>query len=136
MKKNRRQKKLSEDASYEIALKDHPEFRRAMDRDNLPEETIQPNGEPMSPRLHLTMHSIVERQLAADDPPGVAAIARQLEELGVSHHDVRHYIGQAVTDQIWAMTHHHRAFDREEYFAKLRKLVEAVRRGDAGPIVE
>lgn len=36
------------------------------------------NGEPVSPQAHLHIHVVVERQLAADDPQGVPAIAREL----------------------------------------------------------
>lgn len=44
-------------------------------------ETMSPT---MSPRLHLTMHPIVERQLASDRPRGVAEIERKLLALGRS----------------------------------------------------
>ena len=71
----KKRKKLSEDAAWEIALKEHPEWRK----DALPEEIIGEDGEPMSPRLHLQMHAVVERQLATDDPKGVVAIAALFE---------------------------------------------------------
>jgi hypothetical protein len=128
MKKNRRRKKLSEDAAYQIALRDHPEYRRRLENDTLPDEILQDNGQPMNPRLHLQAHTIVERQLSADEPRGVVAIANQLAELGVSEHDIRHYLGQAVTEQIWTILAEKRVFDEKEYFARLAEIVDSVRR--------
>jgi len=125
MSKNRR---ASEDAAWEIALADHPEWGKALNRDSLPDEIIGEDGEPMSPRLHLEMHAIVERQLAADDPQGIVAIARELEELGVSRHDVRHEIGRAISSQMWYMLKEGCSFDQERYFATLRQIVQSQRR--------
>jgi hypothetical protein len=65
--------------------------------------------------------------LAADDPKGVVAIARQLEQLGVSRHEVRHAIGQAVAGQLWALGHEGRTFDADRYLAELREIVESYR---------
>ena len=81
----------------------------------------------MSPQLHLTTHTIVERQLAADEPKGVAAIARQLAELGLSRHEIRHEIGQAVAGQMWYMMKEGCVFDEERYLHELREIVESNR---------
>lgn len=72
---SRKRWKLSEDAAWEIAVKDHPEWRKAWQRGELPEEIVGEDGEPMNPHLHLQMHAVVERQLATDDPKGAVAIA-------------------------------------------------------------
>ena len=48
----------------------------------MPDEIMGDDGEPMSPRMHLTIHTIVERQLSADEPEGVVEIAEQLESNG------------------------------------------------------
>lgn len=123
----RRQKDLSEEKAMEIALRDHPQWRRAFENDTLPDEVIGEDGEPMSPRLHLSMHVIVERQLAADEPPGVRAVARQLEKLGLSRHDIRHEIGRVVAGHTWYMLTERCEFDQQRYLADLRKLVESHR---------
>ena len=122
-----RKKKLSEDEAQEIALKDHPEWRRQLEDDTLPDEIVGEDGEPMSPRAHLAIHSVVERQLAADDPKGVVAIARQLEELGLSRHDIRHEIGRALANQMWYIMQEECTFDEKSYFADLREIVQSHR---------
>jgi hypothetical protein len=120
-----KKRKLSEDAAFLIALRDHPEWRRAWQKNELPEEIVGEDGEPMSPRAHLQIHAIVERQLAADEPQGVAAIAHQLEKLGVSKHDVRHEIGSVLAEHIWYMEKEGCPFDDGRYLAELRKLVRS-----------
>jgi hypothetical protein len=133
-KKNRRRKPqppaeeaLSDDAAWEIVLNDHPEYREDYEDDTLPEEIVGENGEPMSPRLHMMMHVIVEKQLAADDPPGVAQIARQLAAAGVSRHEIRHVIAGEVAEQLWLMQSKGVLFDAETYLSHLRDVVDSYR---------
>jgi hypothetical protein len=133
-KKNRRRKPqptaeeaLSDDAAWEIVWDDHPEYRDAMEIGTLPEEIVGEDGEPMNPRLHMTMHVIVEKQLAADDPPGVAQIGRQLAAAGVSRHEIRHVIAYEMTEQLWLMQSKGVLFDSETYLANLRDVVESYR---------
>ena len=118
---------LTEDAAFEIALKAHPEWRTAWLKGELPDEIVGENGEPMSPRLHLQMHAVAERQLAADDPKGVVAIASQLEELGFSQHDIRHEIGCVVANHMWYMMKEGCTFDEKRYLAELQRIVESHR---------
>ena len=68
--KKKRPKALSEDEAYRIALNDHPEYKRMIDEGNLPDEIVDEEGNAMSPRAHLAMHQIVERQLASKTNPG------------------------------------------------------------------
>ena len=51
-----------------IAVRDHPDLRRALESGSLPEELTDEQGNAWNPRVHLTMHAIVERQIANDDP--------------------------------------------------------------------
>ena len=123
----KKKREMTEDAALEIALRDHPEWRRAWKRGELADEISGEDGQPMSPRAHLRFHAVVERQLAADEPKGVLAIARELERLGVSRHDVRHEIGAAIAEHIWYVTKEGCPFDEGRYLAELRKIVESYR---------
>jgi hypothetical protein len=125
--KRRKRRELTEDAAWEIALRDHPEWSRLIEQDSLPDEITDERGEPMSPRAHLSLHAVVERQLASDEPKGVVAIARQLEQLGVSQHDIRHEIARAITGQMWRMMKEGCPFDEQQYLADLRNIVESHR---------
>ncbi len=119
----KRRKRLSEDEAMRIVLKSHPEWRAQWECGTLPDEIVNEDGKPMSPRMHLAVHVIVERQLSADDPKGVVAIARELEQLGLSRHEVRHAVGQAVASQLWLMSNESRTFDADRYLAELREIV-------------
>ena len=121
-----REHELSEDEAWEIALKDHPEFQRAMDEDTLPDEIVDEDGNVTNPRLHLTLHAMVERQISADEPPGVAAIARALAQRGVSHHEIRHAIGRPLTEQIWYMQKEGCPFDDDRYLHQLQGIVDSL----------
>jgi hypothetical protein len=55
-------------------------------------------GQPMDPRLHLTIHEIVAAQVIDGDPPEVLATARRLVELGRDHHEVLHVLGSVVAE--------------------------------------
>ena len=48
---------------------DHPELDRALANG---EDELVVDGEPISIRLHLTMHQVLASQLADDDPPRCA----------------------------------------------------------------
>ena len=122
---NKRRKKLSEDEATRIVLKSHPQWRRQWERGTLPDEIAGEDGQPMSPQMHIAVHTIVERQLAADEPKGVVAISQELEQLGLPRHEVRHAIGQAVAGQLWSMSKEARMFDADSYFAELREIVES-----------
>ena len=50
-------------------------------------------------------------------------------DLGLSQHDIRHAIGQAVASQLWYMNKEGCVFDEGRYMADLRKTVE-LRRQD------
>jgi hypothetical protein len=114
---------LTEDA----ALRDHPEWRRAWEKGELLDKMIGEDGQPMNPHAHLHIHTVVERQLAAAEPKGVVAIARELEQLGVSRHDVRHEIGAVIAEHMWYITKEGCPFDEGRYLAELRKVVESHR---------
>ena len=78
--------------------------------------------------MHIVVHTIVERQLAADQPEGVVVIAQELKNLGLSRHDIRHVIGEAVAHQLWYMVKEGCVFDEGRYMADLQRSVDSRRR--------
>lgn len=122
-----KKKELSEEEAFEIALEDHPEYRRAFLKDKLPEEVVDEEGNAMNPRAHLEMHAVVERQLASDNPPGVAAIAQELRDLRVSRHNIRHAIAGILSEEMWHMMKENRVFDEKRYLDRLRAFVKSQR---------
>lgn len=119
------QRPITEDKAREIAERDHPQWRRQLENDTLPEEVVDENGTTINPRMHLVIHSMVERQLAAGDPPGVVEAAQQLAAAGASQHEIRHEIGQAVANQLWRMLADGQPLNQAQYLAELQRIVQA-----------
>jgi hypothetical protein len=96
----------------------HPEFGDALQRG---EEMIA-DGEPFSPRLHVTMHQIVARQLLADDPPETWQTVQRLADLGYDWHNIMHMIGALVAEDIHRVMAEHKRFDAGDYARRLNAL--------------
>lgn len=78
---------------------------------------------PMAnPRLHAAVHVVVENQIALREPAEVAATLERLVAEGLDRHEAVHAIGEVVVDEIVAIGHRSRRFDREAYGRALRQL--------------
>jgi hypothetical protein len=98
---------------------DHPEFDEALR--NGKDELIV-DGEPMSIRLHLTMHQVLANQLADDDPPEVYLTAQRLLAAGYDRHEVLHMLAAPMAEQIYATLHRGEEYDRDRHLAALAAL--------------
>ena len=75
------------------AILDQPE--RHADRDWLPEA-----GET-NPFLHLSLHLAIREQVPIDQPRGIAAHYRRLQEKTGSTHEAEHRIMDCLAEMIW-----------------------------------
>ena len=98
---------------------DHPELDRAL-RDGKDELIV--DGEPMSIRLHLTMHQALANQLADNDPPEVYLTAQRLLASGYERHEVLHMLAAPIAEQIHATLHDGKEYDRDRHLAALAAL--------------
>jgi hypothetical protein len=98
---------------------DHPELDRAL-RDGKDELII--DAEPMSTRLHLTMHQVLANQLADDDPPEVYLTAQRLLAAGYQRHEVLHMLAAPMAEQIHTTLHHGKEYDHDRHLAALAAL--------------
>ena len=73
-----------------------------------------------NPFLHITIHSIVEAQLAQKEPIETLQFYNALRKKKYSHHDTIHFIGQIVSCMIYDIMKYQRPFD-PELFRKLLK---------------
>ena len=97
----------------------HPELEAALERG---EEITTADGEPMNPRLHVTLHLVVANQLLADDPPETWETVQRLAGLGYNWHNVMHLIMGPVTEDMYRVMTEHRPFDRADYVRRLAGL--------------
>ena len=87
---------------------EHPELHAAL---RAGRDEIVVDGEPMSPRLHITMHEIVANQLWDDEPPEAWETAQRLLDAGYERHEVLHMLGSVVTAEIYEVMSEHRPAD-------------------------
>ena len=96
----------------------HLELEEALQRG----EEVTVGGEPMNPRLHVTMHLVVANQLLADDPPETWQTVQRLAGLGYDWHNIMHMISGLVTEDLHRVMTEQRSFDREDYARRLNEL--------------
>ena len=77
-------------------------------------------------RVHATMHTIVENQLALSDEPVVKALDRLMRE-GLTRHDALHAIGYLVSEQIYDILKYNETPDasKARYYAAIERLTAA-----------
>ena len=112
---------LDEDAVTVKSLQEHPEYYEVWDRlaELSDEELIQDEVDPI---LHVTIHQIVENQLAAKELPVVHETLERLVRSGLSRHEAIHAIGSVLCEEIWEILCQERPFDEERYERGLRQL--------------
>ena len=121
----RDQDELSEDDAIEIAWEMHPDLNRMRLSDTLPDEMDDGEGNVWSPRMHIDMHAIIERQLANNDPDGIADRAIGYEREGkLDSHEIRHVLASAVSEQLWYMSTESCPFDCQRYIDNVERSYE------------
>jgi hypothetical protein len=75
-----------------------------------------------NPRLHATMHVIVENQLAANVPAESRATLERFMAAGVTRHEAIHAIGSVVADALWSVLRRKETVDRDAMIAALARL--------------
>ena len=77
-------------------------------------------------RLHATIHTVVENQLALNDEPVVRALGRLMKE-GLSRHDAIHAIGSVIAEHVNDLLKLKDAPEtsRARYYAAIERLTVA-----------
>jgi Domain of unknown function (DUF1841) len=97
----------------------HPDMEEALERH---EEMTGPDGQPVNPRLHVTLHQIVANQLLADDPPEMWQTVQRLAGLGYDWHNVMHLVMGPVSGAVFEAIVEKRPFDLADYVRRLAEL--------------
>jgi hypothetical protein len=120
-----------EDANLARALQEHPEYHDVWEQaaTNPTEEEVVRDG--VNPFLHIAIHTVVENQIAARDPPQVAETLETLMQAGYDRHDATHAIASALAEEIYEIMRYERPFSARKYLRALRKLVRPARRHPA-----
>ena len=111
-----------EEARLVEAMREHSEYHHLWGRlDELSDEELEQDG--VNPMLHITVHSIVENQLADGNPPQVDVVLKALTLQGLSRHEAIHRIGSVLSEEIFHILKDGRPFDERLYVQKLWELV-------------
>ena len=95
---------------------EHPEYADFLDSEQ------RVTGDGVNPSLHVAFHTIVENQLATNDPPETAEALKRLMDAGWDRHDAVHAIGQHVATMVWTTMKKKKPADVEAYKRELRRL--------------
>ncbi len=110
-----------EEATMAQAMLDHTEYWDVWDHLlEKGDEEILVDG--VNPLVHVTVHSTIENQIAAGDPPCVRHALRRLLRQGMDRHEAIHRIGAVLATEIWEILKDNRPFDRAGYSRAIRRL--------------
>ncbi len=118
------EQRLDEDAAWLIAVDDHPELKDDFEDGKLPDELEDENGNVWNPHMHLSLHAILECQIANDEPAGVRQAEKQLIDAGVDRHESRHLLARPLTEQLFEMTKNEAKFNEEIYMQEIAEIVK------------
>lgn len=97
----------------------HPELEGALESGV---EVTAADGEPFNPRLHVTMHHVVARQLLANNPPETWQTVQRLARMGYDWHNIMHMIAGLVAEDIYHAMADNQRFDADDYVRRLNAL--------------
>lgn len=75
----------------------------------------------VNPFLHITIHTIVENQLAAKDPIEVFQFYNAMRKKKCSHHDTIHLVGALLVPLMFDTMKNQAPFDHDRYVSMLKK---------------
>ena len=75
----------------------------------------------VNPFLHITIHTVVENQLAARAPIEVYQFYNAMRKKKCSHHDTIHLIGAILMPLMFDTMKHQKPFDNDRYVSMLKK---------------
>ncbi len=79
-------------------------------------------GTPFNPHLKVAILEVVENQIREGDPPETRQTLERLLAEGYSRKQAVEMIGSALVEEIWAIMHENKPFDRARFTALLEQL--------------
>ena len=113
-----------------LVLAEHPELAEAIERGD---EEVVVGGEPVNPRLHLTLHEVVASQLWDGDPPEAWQTAQRLLAAGYERHEILHMLAAVVAREVFGLLAEGQAVDPAGYVRALAGLPESWEAARADP---
>jgi hypothetical protein len=104
----------------------HPEYHALLAAaDKEPERALErewsPEGGETNPFLHLSLHLAIEEQLSIDQPPGIAALFRQLLQRHGDRHAALHVVLDCLAETLWRSQRDQAPLDSAAYITLLQR---------------
>jgi len=85
-------------------------------------DQVYDEGATFNPHLKAAILEVVENQIRNGDPPETQQTLERLLVAGYSRKQAIEMIGSALVEEIWAILHDHKPFDRARFTALLEQL--------------
>ena len=110
-----------EDLAFYQTMKDHPEYVEFWERAaELGDKEVTVDG--VNPYLHVSLHSVLERQIVESNPPETEQTIFRLTRAGLDRHDALHRVMSLLAEMISEMMNQRRPFSTDTYRRRLRSL--------------
>jgi hypothetical protein len=122
-RRKRAGEKLDEDdESQARQMELHPEYYHVWEKaDRIKKQNYTVKG--ANPFMHITLHTIVEKQLQLQDPPEVSEVYRLKTLAGEDPHEVVHQIASVLVHEIYEVLKRQCAFNHDRYVREVKKLL-------------
>jgi hypothetical protein len=127
VKSGRRNELSEKDNNLALVVMDHQEYSDHFENTDLLDGREYDAGMQFNPFLHISMHQMVEDQLAAEAPIETTLFCEAMEEKGLSRHDAVHFVIMILLRVLYASAANRQSFDSTRY----KRLLDACR--DAEP---
>ncbi len=115
-----------EEANIAKAMLEHPEYHHILERlDEMKGDEVVENG--VHTTLHITMHTVIENQLAQNDPPETQMALEGLIKHGASRHEAIHAIAYEFNMELYKVLKNSRPFNNIAYKRRLEKIARGKR---------
>ncbi|GBG14112.1 uncharacterized protein NMK_1672 [Novimethylophilus kurashikiensis] len=103
-----------------IAL--HPEYHAVLDApDRYRDQDYFPEMGETNPFLHMSLHLSILEQLSIDQPPGIAAAYRALQQRLDDQHEALHGLMECLAETVWRAQRDKTPPDAGAYLECMRK---------------
>jgi hypothetical protein len=111
----------AEDSVFYKSMLDHPEYTEFWERAaELGSREIE--ADRVNPFLHVSLHSVIERQIAEHNPPETEQALFRLTRGGLDRHEALHRIAGLLAELMSESLHQGRANDLGTFRCRLRAL--------------
>jgi len=112
-----------EEALFGEIMRQHPEFHPLFKMGASAFEIDFAGRREVNPFLHISLHAVVEQQMASGTPPEVSEAVRSIRGRGEGPHEAVHRIGAILAEVLFEGIQKKRPIDDAAYLRRLSELI-------------